>query len=196
MSSSLKSSKLKIYITLLSGLVFSQTAFSADNVEQLTGQSKKAIQQLGSELKTTLTATMKAKGPTAALEVCNIEAPVITANVSTEQNIEVKRTSLKPRNQLNTPDEWEQNIMRSFEQQKSDGAGIATLQESQITTIDGQRTFRYMKAIPTQEACLACHGANIKPELQKTISTLYPNDQATGFAAGDIRGAFTVKIKL
>ena len=47
--------------------------------------------------------------------------------------------------------------------------------------------------MPTQKACLACHGSDIAPAVSKKIATLYPNDQATDFKLGDIRGAFVVK---
>ncbi|MDX1426157.1 MAG: DUF3365 domain-containing protein, partial [Kiloniellales bacterium] len=57
---------------------------------------------------------------------------------------------------------------------------------------DGGRTYRYMKAIPVGEVCLTCHGADIDPALMAEIEAFYPEDQATGFALGELRGAFTV----
>ncbi|UZE94656.1 Tll0287-like domain-containing protein [Alkalimarinus alittae] len=174
----------------------SQTVNADDDLQSLTQQSKVAIKQLGSALKHTLTSTMKAKGPSAALEVCNIEAPIITTSVSTDQDIDVRRTSLKPRNSSNAPDSWERQILASFEQQKNEGVDMSMLEHGAITVIDGEKIFRFMKAIPTQAGCLACHGGTVKPDLKEKISALYPNDTATGFKEGDIRGAFTVKIKL
>jgi len=56
----------------------------------------------------------------------------------------------------------------------------------------GQKTFRYMKAIPTASACLVCHGENIDPEVDIKLKELYPNDKARGFREGDLRGAFTI----
>ena len=54
-----------------------------------------------------------------------------------------------------------------------------------------------MKAIPTAaEPCLTCHGSSLQPELKAEILRLYPNDQATGFKPGELRGAFTVTQKL
>ena len=53
-----------------------------------------------------------------------------------------------------------------------------------------------MKAIPTGEVCLTCHGSNIKASLQIRINELYPDDKAYGFKIGDIRGAFFVQIPL
>ncbi len=40
-----------------------------------------------------------------------------------------------------------------------------------------------------------CHGEKISQELSAELNKLYPNDKATGFKKGDIRGAFSaVKI--
>jgi hypothetical protein len=47
-----------------------------------------------------------------------------------------------------------------------------------------------MKAIPTGAVCLTCHGTEVKPEVLTKIKELYPNDKATGYQEGDIRGAF------
>ena len=39
-------------------------------------------------------------------------------------------------------------------------------------------------------------GSNVQPEIKAEILRLYPDDEATGFKAGDLRGAFTVTQKL
>ena len=39
-----------------------------------------------------------------------------------------------------------------------------------------------------------CHGSGLDPALKAEIERLYPDDQATGFKAGELRGAFTVTI--
>jgi hypothetical protein len=50
-----------------------------------------------------------------------------------------------------------------------------------------------MKAIGTAEPCLACHGKQIEPALAQLIDVRYPQDQARGFAQGELRGAFTLR---
>jgi hypothetical protein len=52
-----------------------------------------------------------------------------------------------------------------------------------------------MKALPTQELCLACHGtaAHLDKEAVVRLKELYPDDKATGYALGQVRGALTVK---
>jgi hypothetical protein len=49
-----------------------------------------------------------------------------------------------------------------------------------------------MKAIPVGQVCLTCHGSDIAPELRTEINTYYPEDMATGFELGELRGAFTI----
>ena len=40
--------------------------------------------------------------------------------------------------------------------------------------------------------CLQCHGQSIAPDVREKLSGLYPEDKATGYREGDIRGAFVV----
>ena len=73
------------------------------------------------------------------------------------------------------------------------GADAMKLEHAEVVEADGKKTFRYMKPIMTAgQPCLACHGSELKLEVSAKIKELYPNDQATGFSAGDMRGAFTV----
>jgi hypothetical protein len=56
---------------------------------------------------------------------------------------------------------------------------------------DGGAT--YMQAIVTQPLCVACHGTALAPDVASALARLYPSDRATGFAVGDLRGAFVVR---
>ncbi|MCK5359974.1 MAG: DUF3365 domain-containing protein [Gammaproteobacteria bacterium] len=160
--------------------------------EQLTQNSRAAVKALGGELKATLQASMKANGPVDSITVCNIDAPNIAKKVSTDKGMKVARTSLKFRNETNQPDAWEKAVLEQFQQRKEKGEAVKTLDFSEVSDIDGKKVFRYMKAIPTGDVCLACHGENIKEPVSAKINSLYPDDKATGFNKGDIRGAFTV----
>jgi hypothetical protein len=42
--------------------------------------------------------------------------------------------------------------------------------------------------------CLACHGESLEPAVAAKLAAAYPKDQATGFRAGDLRGAFWVEL--
>ena len=181
----------KQILFIISALLTSFTVYATDN-QQLTSETRGAIKALGAELKATLQSSMKSEGPLKAISVCNIEAPMLADKVSTEKGMEVGRTSLKTRNELNAPDTWELAVLKQFEQRKSEGEAVKTIEYSEITQHNGNKVFRYMKAIPTGDVCLKCHGEQIPQNLSAELNKLYPNDQATGFKKGDIRGAFSV----
>lgn len=164
------------------------TTNQADDV----AAAKATIAALGGTLKGELMAAMKEGGPVAALSVCNEKAPALTAKVSEEKGMQVSRTSLKYRNSDNAPTEWQKVVLENFESRKANGEDPKTMAYSEVVDVNGQKEFRFMKAIPTDGACLACHGGTLSPELAEKVKTLYPQDLATGFNLGDIRGAFVV----
>jgi hypothetical protein len=60
--------------------------------------------------------------------------------------------------------------------------------------VDGQPMQRYLRALPTVELCTQCHGPadKLSPAVTAQLKALYPDDRATGYKVGDIRGAMTL----
>lgn len=161
----------------------------ADELQDFNQQSKMAIKEFAGTLKGALVSAMKSGGPVEAIKVCNQVAPEIAQTLSKKYDLTIARTSLKVRNPNNSPDAWETTVLNKFETRKANGEAVKTLTFSK--TVDSQQ-MRMMKAIPTGQVCLTCHGSDITEPVQASLNTLYPNDQATGFALGDIRGAFSI----
>jgi cytochrome c551/c552 len=159
----------------------------------LKAQAADLTARYAKELKTALSGAIEKDGPMGALDVCHSVAPKIAADLSASSGWSVARTSLKPRNAASAPDDYERNMMESFNARIAKGAKTADLVSAEIVEAQGAKVFRFIKAIPTGEVCLTCHGENVSPELKQKISQLYPNDQATGFKIGDMRGVFTLK---
>jgi hypothetical protein len=180
-----------IALALAAALTTSSVMAETDT-EKRIAESQAAIKAFASQLKGELQAAMKSGGPINAINVCNKSAPAIAANISREMHLQISRTSLKTRNPANKPDVWEKDVLDSFEVRKEEGEPVDTIDFAEIDEIDGKPVFRYMKAIPTGEVCLKCHGTNIDPNVITKIESLYPDDQARGFKKGDIRGAFSV----
>ncbi len=155
-------------------------------------QSRELIKGFAQRLQGELKAAMAAGGPERAIPVCHTAAPAITRDKAAEKGWSVGRTALKLRNPANAPDPWERSVLEAFQEQLAQGADPATLERYETTMQNGRRVFRYMKAIPTQKACLTCHGPDVKASLRKQITELYPQDQAVGFQLGELRGAFTI----
>jgi hypothetical protein len=164
----------------------------AASPDALAAEARAAIGKFAEKLKGELMGAMKVDGPLKAIEVCNISAPAIATDGSTN-GWTVGRTSLKARNPKNAPDAWEEAALKAFDAAKAKGADPKTLEKAEVVEKDGVRTFRFMKAIPTAaEPCLACHGETIKEPVKAKLAELYPADKATGYKEGDIRGAFTL----
>ena len=102
---------------------------------------------------------------------------------------------LKNRNPRNAPDAWERQVLQQWERDLQAGKPIGEV--AQWRTERGQRVYRYMRPITVaMPLCLECHGdpKAIKPEVRRLIRQNYPNDKATGYKLGDLRGAFSITI--
>lgn len=184
-------------------ILFPLVACSDDAPPDWVSEARAKAGQLGSQLVSALNDALTEQGPAGGIRVCNVEAPEIAARVSGSR-FEVGRTALRVRNPDNAADDWEESVLHRFEASMKQGADPAGLEAWRIETIvdngenngEGDRVGRYMKAIPTGPQCVVCHGESIAPALAETIERLYPEDQATGFAPGELRGAFTVTVAL
>ncbi|MFO7953241.1 DUF3365 domain-containing protein [Thioalkalivibrio sp.] len=167
---------------------------SQDDLQERIAANRDAIQKFASTLQGELMSAMESGGPTEAIQVCNERAPAIARDISAETGIEIGRTSLKLRNQDNAPDRWERLTLQGFDAQHAAGTAAADLPPrfGVVESDDGEPQFRFMAAIPTGGACLTCHGSDVSGDVKNALERLYPEDQATGFSEGDVRGAFTV----
>lgn len=185
-----------LYATVLaSSIAAGSPVLAADEaaVAERTAQARGAVQSLMKDLKGRLQAAMKEGGPVNALGVCKEAAPAIEKSVSQDLGFEVARTALKVRNPDNAPDDFERAALEEFAAAISGGAEPGKLEKTAVVDQDGKKLFRYMKAIPMMEKpCMACHGGDIKPEVSAKITELYPQDEATGFKPGELRGAFSI----
>lgn len=163
----------------------------------LAAEAEVVAGQLGNRLKGELMTAMQAGGPLAAIDTCHLQAQPLTADTGTASGWQVGRTSLRLRNPANAPDRWEQSVLEDFAARVAAGESPAALNAQTLTrTADGGQEFRYMKAIATQEPCTVCHGTAIAAEIQAKLRELYPDDRATGFSAGELRGAFTLSKRI
>lgn len=178
---------------ILISTFFISGALHADDMQQRIEQSKGVAMAFMTELKTELETAMKAGGPIQAISVCNLKAPEIARHQSDKHKMDVGRTSLKVRNQANAPDAWEKSVLTAFDARQAKGESTDTMAFSEVVNENGKKYFRFMKAIPTGDVCLKCHGSNIEPAVASKLDALYPEDQARGYKWGDIRGAFSIK---
>ncbi len=187
-------------LTALAAVAIAQTSTAEtaapDDASRLAA-ARAASKDLAETLKGQLMAAIKSGGPASAINACKTIAPAVSGETSSKHALTVRRTSMKVRNPSNAPDAFEARVLADFVKKIEAGADPATLDYSETVSDGGAKTFRYMKAIPTAaEPCLACHGSDVKPDVKAEISKLYPADTATGFKAGELRGAISVLQKV
>lgn len=179
--------------TLLSLLLMTSAlpAFSAENIPSKQLEARELAKTFLGQLKPALGQAMKSGGPVHAVSVCNQTAPQIAADLSAQSNWKVSRVSLKPRSKMAYADSWELETLKEFETQLAKGKDIQSLEKFAVVSMGGEETIRYMKAIPTGNVCLTCHGQAITPAVIAKLDKHYPFDSARGYQAGQIRGAFS-----
>ena len=140
-------------------------------------------------LKPQLQQSLQAGGPTRAIEVCADQAPKIADGLSERSGWQVRRVSLQPRNASRAiPDAWERSVLKGFDRLLAGGEPPDALRHGEVV---GSQ-FRYMQAQAVEGVCLLCHGENISREVKASLREYYPDDTATGYYAGQIRGAISL----
>jgi hypothetical protein len=155
-------------------------------------QSRQLAQRLGGELKGELSRAISEGGPVAAVAVCKTRAPEIAAGLSAQSGAVVGRTALRVRNPANAPDDLQRAVLEQFSGELASGRFQGPLEAAFEINRGGQVERRYMRAIQMDTLCLTCHGPVVAPDLAAAIKRDYPDDQATGFEPGQLRGAFSV----
>lgn len=159
-------------------------------------QAQRAAQAFSSELRSTLQGAMQQGGPVSAVEVCAVQAPAIAERVMHTHGVRLGRVAVPGRHR--NP------------QQKAEGWQLLALKEMQAAVTAGARpedqllvrrdglpegiALRMVRGIPTEGVCVTCHGEVIAEPIRKAILSHYPEDAATGFAVGDLRGALWVEV--
>lgn len=178
-------------------LLLVATSFQAvaDDLAKYQEESRKIAKAFVSQLGGELQKEMKDNGPVAAIKVCRKVAPAIASEASRKSGSKVARVSLKTRNPLlGTPDAWEQKVLADFDQ-RTEKENPAGMEFAEVVSEPQGKFYRYMKAIPTQDVCLNCHGTdeNMPKGVKEALAADYPKDKATGYSLSQIRGAITIK---
>lgn len=166
----------------------------AQREAELLAESRSIVGAYQSELQSALKASLAAGGPVGAIDTCHAVAPAIAERLSAQHGAMVRRTALRARNPDAAPDAFERETMRAWMGAPTTPGGQPAERFQVVKAADGSPEFRYMRAIPmAAKPCSSCHGMAIKPEVETAIAALYPDDRATHFLPGDLRGAFSVR---
>jgi hypothetical protein len=185
-----------LQLLLVAGVATASIGATAADLPEISVEAESLANRYQSELQAKLQAAIANGGPVNAITVCRDEAPAIASRLSRESGWQLKRVGTRVRNPASgAPDEWEQRQLADFQRRLAAGtpAGALTV----LTTVDEPRgrAVRYFRPIMTAPLCLTCHGAaDAQPgELRAALQLHYPHDAATGYAAGELRGALSLR---
>nr|MBN2278600.1 DUF3365 domain-containing protein [candidate division Zixibacteria bacterium] len=150
----------------------------------------KEIESFMLSLKYSLNEAIREGGPVRAIGVCSEAAPEI-AMAHAREGWQIWRLTDRSRNPNNQVNDLQHDILYEFAEAGSAPPFVIEWKEEM-----GQRKFYYYKPIYTDKLCLNCHGVkeSMKPETVAKLMELYPDDQATGYYAGELRGMFMVEV--
>lgn len=139
-----------------------------------------------------LMGTIQKKGTLEALEFCNVKAYPLTDSMAVVHNATIKRVSDKPRNQKNKANTEELQYIETFKTLVAENKEISPIVQ------ETEEDVHVYYPIITNTMCLQCHGkpeTNIKPDVLKSLSLLYPEDKAKGYSENQVRGIWNVSFK-
>lgn len=170
-------------VLALVALAFGFCASPARGDDADTARGAALLKPFKQELQQALRGGLE-QGAEQAISVCKDKAPAIAARLSTD-GIVVGRSSHKLRNPENAPPDWVTPVLTGYLQ------GQADLEPAAVALPD-QRV-GYVEPIVMQPLCLTCHGEVLAPDIAERVAAAYPQDAATGFEVGDLRGVFWVE---
>jgi hypothetical protein len=175
-------------------LFYCGSVFSAESInDELNGQAQSLAQRFVGELKPQLKSAMLEGGPMAAIEACAELAPRIADSLTAQSGWVVKRVSLKTRNASRAqPDKWEEAVLVQFDERQAAGEAAPMLAHEEF--VGG--SYRYMQAQVVEPLCLVCHGVEIAEPVRAVLTEYYPDDWATGYSLGQVRGAISLEKQL
>jgi hypothetical protein len=139
--------------------------------------------ELFDQLSSRLIDALSQGGPAAAIPVCKEEAPRIAQAVGQKHHVSIGRTSFRLRNPRNAPPTWATSLVAE-----------RTAEPQFLDLPDGR--LGALLPIRLKPQCTLCHGpeAELAPEVKTALKDQYPDDQATGFREGDLRGWFWIEV--
>lgn len=180
-------------IIILSSAVACTNSLSTKEKNEYITKGKEVTQASFKELSDQLNAQMKDGGPAQAIPFCNVQALPITHLLEEKFNVTIKRTSDKLRSSKNKPTKRELEIIQEYKSSLANKKKLAPLVE-----LDNNNKRHFYAPIILKANCTVCHGKlheNINTKTDSIMKSFYPNDKATGYVEGDVRGIWSITFK-
>lgn len=164
---------------------------------EILAQARETGRKIAGETQKTLGGNLKkaiqSNGIPAAIKYCNTAAYPLTDSLSKLHDATIKRVSLNNRNPANAPDSVEEQLLEAYHYTAEEGGEL----EENIQELKDDYLLYTKPIVVKKSLCLNCHGkkgTEITAETQEILENLYPDDEATGYQMGDLRGMWSIKL--
>jgi hypothetical protein len=166
-----------------------------DEATVATQSGAPAAGALAEELVGRLNHAIDEEGLVGAVDFCADVAIPLTQQVQDrfDPPLDLKRATLRWRNPENAPDEYEERLLHYLAAlEERDPEGVP----AELTARGPEGSLRYYRVLRAAPMCLNCHGdvESMDPEVRELLRQRYPDDRATGYEAGELRGVIRVEV--
>ena len=151
-------------------------------------------QEAQTQLLAQLQQAIAANGHAGALDFCKVNALPLLKSLESKHAVTLRRVSSQPRNPGDAPNAQELPLLDAYAYNAENNISS----DPSIQKIENGEVLLYTKPIVLANAlCLSCHGdpkKDIAPETAAKLKQLYPQDPATGYALGDLRGMWALRL--
>ena len=153
-------------------------------------EAQAVVKRFVSQMKPLLVSSVQEHGAAGAIDTCAVAAPELADALSADAGWTITRVSSRPRNPARAvADAWETAVLDAFAARLAAGEAPPTVNRGEI--VDGE--YRYMQAQAIGGVCLLCHGSDISEDVRSALASRYPDDRATGYSLGELRGAISLR---
>lgn len=160
--------------------------------------ASKAGAEIAVQAKTTISGNLMAAlmegGMEYAIGFCNLKANPIVDSLQVKYGARIRRVTMKVRNPQDAPDETEGPILEAYATAAADSLPLGD-----HVQLLGDGEVLFTRPIVIDNAlCLSCHGTpgqELTEETRNLIKKYYPNDQATGYRMGELRGMWSIRMQ-
>ena len=149
-----------------------------------------------SVLSSNLQSALASGGVSNALPFCSLAASPLTASVATRHSVTLRRITHQPRHPAARASASEVAVLDGFRAALTPGGSPPPPLATNL--VAGQATF-FAPIVISNPLCLNCHGEPGKDISEASLALIrqhYPQDEATGFKLGDLRGAWRIDFSL
>ena len=179
-----------LFMVTLSGCEEEVRPLSKAESSLFLDQGLTVIGETQQTLSSNLMTAMQAGGVAQAVPFCNVNAYPLTDSMAQHHKVKVRRTALRYRNSNNAPADPELIVLEHFQAEldagRQPGPSLSAISNEEVA---------FYSPILLVSQCTKCHGdveEEIGEENYELIRSMYPEDLATGFKEGELRGMWSL----